>query len=188
MRKLVKLGHKGTDLFLIELLEIARPIVLVSEAPNYDSGVVPVLVDHIHEHPAGLLLVPLAAQTAAAPWNFFPYQKPKFITQVQSDAGLLMVSEADEIHTHLLHQLQLFSNQIFGQGSGEAGVIFVPVRPPQEQALAVQLEWSLPYKFEVPDAKAFLDAVFSVWIFERDNASVERGVCRRPQMRAFNFE
>jgi hypothetical protein len=71
--------HKIPYLLFIKLGEITGPIVLITQAPQYDGGVVIMLLYHIGEHAFCLRPVNIATQTATAPGLFFPNQNSQAI-------------------------------------------------------------------------------------------------------------
>ena len=82
MRQIVQLFHKAAYLFFIVFGEIAGPVVFIAAAPDNSGGGGGLLLNHIGEHATGLLFVYIAAQAAAAPGNFFPYEYAEAIAQV----------------------------------------------------------------------------------------------------------
>ena len=125
VREVVQFAHKGADAVRVELLEVARPVVFVAHAPKDDAGVVAVLADHIGEHAACLFAVLLAAQSATAPRNLFPHQKPQLVAEAEDDFRLLVVAQADEVGAHCLDLLHFGNHHLFGEGGTYPGVVFV---------------------------------------------------------------
>lgn len=140
MGKVVQLAHKGAYAVFFERLEIALPVVLIAQPPQDDGRMVAMLLNHIGEHPARLVLVALSAQTAAAPGYFFPDEKSQLVAEPQNDAGLLIVPQADKVGTHLFYLLHFGAHHLFGQGSAYSGMVFMAVSAAQQQPFAVQVE------------------------------------------------
>ncbi len=62
------------------------------------------LVDHVPEHVAALLLVAFAGHAATAPGNLLPDQQPQLIAQIEHQRRLLIMAQAHKICAHFLDQ------------------------------------------------------------------------------------
>ena len=119
------------------------------------------LVDCICQLLAHHLLPVVAADAAAAPRRFFPHQQAKLVAEIEHQAVLLIMCEADEVRAHRLDELHLFADQVVGHRARVARVVFVPMRAAQQQALAVQLERAVLAELEVANAEALRDRLDS---------------------------
>ena len=95
-----------------------------------------------------VLLKRLAPDAGAAPRHFFPNHQTKLIAQVEHQAVLLVVGEADEVCAHLANQLHLLADQIVTHRRSHAGVVGMALGAAQEYAFAVQLEGAMLDKLE----------------------------------------
>src|SRR4051812_26196766 len=129
------------------------------------------LVDQRAEHVLRLLAVPFAAEAAAAPGYLFPNEQAKLVAQFEDAARLLVVAETDEVHAHRLHQAHFLLHQFLRHRRAKAGVVLMPMRAAQEQALAVQLEGSVLDELERAQPEARPRAAFACSDFD----AVERG-------------
>ena len=82
MGKVVLRGHEGTDSSLVIDGEVSLPVVFVTKSPKDDGRMVVVLVDHVAEHIAALLLVAFSADATTAPRFLFPSKDAEFIAEI----------------------------------------------------------------------------------------------------------
>ena len=85
MRERVQLRHVSANGIGVKGFEITGPIVLIAQAPENHRRMIVMLVNHVPQHVAALLLVALAAKTTAAPWDFLPHEQPELITHLQHE-------------------------------------------------------------------------------------------------------
>ena len=74
---------------------------------------------------------------------------------------------------HVLHQLHLLVDQVVRHRRGVAGVVFVAMGAAQQQALAVQLEWTVLDEFGVANAEGLARDILSARAVEGDVALIE---------------
>src|SRR5262252_8456285 len=173
MRLLIQRLHEGTDLLLVELGEVARPVILVAKTPDDYRGMIVVLVDHVSQHAFRLPLVALPSQSAAAPWDLLPDQQTQLVAAIEHGARLLIMAQPDEVCSHLFDQRHLFANEILGHRRAEQSVILVALRAPDEESLAIELERAVLEEFEVPKAKPLDHLHLSLRSGQSDFASVQ---------------
>src|SRR5690606_31603922 len=102
-------------------------------------------------HPPGLLFIPLAPQSPAAPRNFFPNEDTKAVTRFKYNARLLIMSQPDEINAHLFHHPHFPPDHVFRHGRSHTRMVLVPMRPPQQQSLSIQVKRSLFREFNMTE-------------------------------------
>ena len=114
------------------------------------------LPDHVLQHAMGLRLIGIAAHAPSAPGNLFPHQQPQRVAELQHEVRLLIVSEADEVGTHLLDLLHLAAYLLVGHRGTHASMVFVSMRSLQQQTAPVELERSVRLELECAEAKLSL--------------------------------
>ena len=155
---------------LIQRRIFAGPVVFVAQAPHDHTGVIEVLVDHVGEHEARLVLPFFVAYAGAAPRRFFPNQNAKLVAEIEHQFRLLIMAEADEVRAHRLDQLHLGADERVRLGGREAGMVHVALRAAQQQALAVQLEGSVVNELRVADAETLVHDAIAVGSGKSDAA------------------
>lgn len=140
MGERVEFLHEGADGVLVLLFEIAGPVVFVAEAPEDDGGMVAMLADESLEHVAALLLVTVAADAAAAPWDLLPDEQSELIAELENKRCLLVVAEAHEVRAHFLDGHKGLADDLVGHGGGDSGVVLVVMRASEQETFAIELE------------------------------------------------
>ncbi len=140
------------------------------------------LVDHVGQHRFSVLLEGLATDAGAAPRHLLPHHQAKLVAEVEDEAILLVVAEADEVCAHLLDELHLLAHNIVAHRSGESRVISVAVSAPKKHALSVELERAMLHELGGTDAEALLESGLTGGGGERDAAAVEVGRLWRPEV------
>ena len=113
------------------------------------------LSNHIRQHPFSLPAIVLITDSATTPGNFLPDQNAQFITEIQNDFRLLIMSQTNEIHSHLLHHLHFLYHLLLSHGSGHACMIFMPVRTSQQQTSSIQHERAFFDEFKRTETETF---------------------------------
>ena len=181
MGEVAHLGHEAADGGLIEAGVLVGPVVLVAETPENDRWVVTVLIDHVGEHIFGVLLEGLAADAGAAPGGLLPDHQAELVAEVEDEAVLLVVGEADEVRAHGADEAELFADEVVGHGGGDACVVGMARGAAEEDTLAVELEWAVVDEFDVADAEALVELGLASGGGEGDAAGVEVGGIGRPE-------
>ena len=115
------------------------------------------LVDHVAQHAMSLLLPRIVADSTSAPEYLFPNHNAELVAEIENDSRLLIVRQPNEVRANVFDHLHFFSDQVFGHGGPNAGVILVSLRSANEQALAIQLERAMRDELELANAEAFTD-------------------------------
>src|SRR5215212_4752413 len=171
VRQGIQLDHKRANFVLIKLFEIAGPVVLISDSPDDHGRMIAMLVDQVAQHTPRLLLVTLAAQSAATPGNLFPHQQTQLIAHIEDHARLLVMPETNEVCAHVFYQTHLASHEILSHCGCETGMIFVTLRAANQQALAVQFEWTTLYEFKRAQAETLGDLRRAVNTLQRHHTA-----------------
>ena len=132
MRLRVQLCHEVADRRLVEIFEVAGPVVLIAQAPQDDRRMVVVLVNHVTQHLAALLFVNFTAQPTSTPRDFFPCENPQLVAQLQHQRCLLVMAEPHEVHAHILHRLQCLPHDPVRHGGSDSRVVFMVMRATQQ--------------------------------------------------------
>ena len=148
--------HEGADGSVINAWVFVRPVVFIAKTPENDGRVIEVLFDHVRQHVFRILLKGGIADTGTAPGSFLPHHQTELVTQIEYQAILLVVGEANKVRTHVANQAHLFPDLVVAHRCGNAGVVGMPVCSLQENAFAVEFEWPVLYEFDVPYAEALL--------------------------------
>ena len=185
---IIQLGHEGADGLFVEDFEVAGPVVFIAQSPEDHGRMITVLVDHVAQHAARLILVSVAAEAPAGPGDLFPYQHSQLVAQVEHLARLLVVGQADEVGAHVLDEPHFFADEVFGHGGAQARVVFVPRGAAQEQLFAIQMEDAVFGELEIAQAEALFDAVLAVSALQSNGAGVQIGRLGRPQRRCGHGE
>src|SRR6185436_17374643 len=99
------------------------------------------------------------------------------------------MTETDEVRAKRFYQSHFLAHLISRHGSCDAGVIFVTLGAANQQALAVEFEWSVFYELKRAQAKTLVNHLrWPVNTIQRHNAAVERWLLRRPQRGPVNQE
>ena len=141
---------------LVDLGILGGPVVLVAEAPQQNAGMVVVLRDHVAQGAAAHLFEDVIANAATAPGNLLPHEEAEPVAVLEHAPRLLIVRQPDEICAHVLDEVHLLVEQVVGHRRCVAGVVFVAMRPAQQQTLAIQLERAMVDEFGVADAEGLV--------------------------------
>src|SRR5215472_1140772 len=145
---MIELLEPAPDCFMIFRRKLPWPVILIPQPPNDDRRMVVVLVDHVAQHSRGLLFPPVISSSGAAPGDLLPHQQPELIALLEHDSRLLVVTETYKVRAHFFDQPHLLPNQVFGHRCPDSRMIFMPLRAFEEQAFAVELEWTVHHEFE----------------------------------------
>ena len=148
--------HEGADGSVINAWVFVRPVVFIAKTPENDGRVIEVLFDHVRQHLLRILLKRCIADSGTAPGCFLPHHQTELVAEIEYQAILLIVGEANKVRTHVADEMHLFPDLVVAHGCGDAGVVGMPVCSLQQNAFAVELERPVLYKFDVPYAKALL--------------------------------
>ena len=88
----IQLSHESANAVLVLRLEIAGPVVLITETPHDDGRMVTMLLDEGLEHVAALLLVTVTTDATTAPGNLFPDEEAELIAKFQHQWSLLVMT------------------------------------------------------------------------------------------------
>src|SRR5215216_1750298 len=125
------------------------------------------LFDHILQHSFCLLLINLSAQPAAAPGNFFPDEDAETIAEIENDARLLVMTQANKIHSHFLHHYHFCSHLIFCHSGRYTRMIFMTLGAADQQSFSIQQERALLYKFDMAEAELLVFGIIVNFYFNR---------------------
>src|SRR6266567_2559014 len=120
-----------------------------------------VLLDHMSEHVLRVLLKRGASNARATPGNFFPDHETKLVAQIKYETVLLVVSEANEVGTHLTNEPDLLADKVVAHCGSHTRMVCVTLSATQQDSLAVQLEWPVFDKFYWANSKAFFETCLS---------------------------
>ena len=115
-----------------------------------------VLLDHVRQHVLRILLKGCIADSGAAPGNLLPHHQAKLVAEIEHQAILLVMGEANKVRAHLADEMHLLPDLLVAHGCRNASVIGMPMRSLQENSFAVELERPMLYEFDVAYAKALL--------------------------------
>jgi len=89
----VQLRHEGADGFFVVTSKSPGQLFSLTEPPEDHGRMIAVLIDHVAQHAARLLLVSVAAEAAAAP-GISPTPGFQLVAQVEQQARLLVMGQA----------------------------------------------------------------------------------------------
>src|SRR6185503_1305357 len=92
------------------------------------------------------------------------------------------MTETDEVGAKRFYQSHFLAHLIARHGSSDAGVIFVTLGAANQQALAVEFEWSVFDELKRAQPETLVNHLrWPVNAIQRHNAAVQRWLLRRPQ-------
>ncbi len=141
--------------FVTTALEIRQPVDFVAQRPEEYARVVAVLPDHLAQHRLRIAFPVGATEPAPAPGQFVPENQPQAVGSPVDRRILGIVPQAYEIRAQFLDHFHVTNVQWVRHGSAVAGMLFMPVRASQEQALTIEFKRAVVSKTEPAQAKGF---------------------------------
>ncbi len=103
------------------------------------------------------------------------------------NAGLLVMRQPDIIDAHLLHQDHFAAHFLFRHPSAHPRMVFMPMRPPDEQSLSVEQERAMIDKRIISKAKfRRLCTNLTVFTGNADVQMIQGRMFGRPGLRSAN--
>ena len=153
MRNRIQFTHQTAYLALFKFREIVRPIIFITQSPDNDRRMIVVLGDHINQHILRLVAICFITDSTTAPRNLFPHKNSQFVTKIEDDFRLLIMTKAYKIDAHFLHHLHLMDHLLFSHGRSHTCMIFMAMSTSQQKTSAIQMERTLLYKFKRTEAE-----------------------------------
>ena len=173
MREVAHFGHEPADGLLIDAGVFAGPVIFIAQAPEDDGRMVDMLVDQVGQHAFGVLLESRVAHPGAAPGSFLPHHQAELVAEIEDEAVLLVVREADEVRSHLANHREFLAHEVIGHRCGSSGVVCMARGAAEEYAGAVELERAVFDELKAADAEAFFYGRCACGARKCDAAAVE---------------